>query len=150
MKNAYRIIVTGIALCTIALTAVTAKSPFKGTLTTIESAVIEFPMAIVDGTGGGVASQLGKFTISYHVEVDLATGSGTASAVLTAANGDTITAEGTGQADDQGTAIYITENYTVTGGTGRFADATGSFTVTRVYDPITFKSAGTIEGTIIR
>jgi hypothetical protein len=149
MKNAYRIIVTGIALCTVALTAVAAKSPFKGTLNAAETVVVAFPFATIDGTGQGVASQLGQFTMTYHVEVNLLTASGPASITLVAANGDTVTAEGTGSADDQGTVLFITEDYTVTGGTGRFANASGNFTIERVYDPISSTSTGRIEGSLI-
>jgi len=40
------------------------------------------------------------------------------------------------------------ENYTITGGTGRFAGASGSFTVERMIQRSTGISSGTMNGTI--
>ena len=51
-----------------------------------------------------------------------------------AANGDTLTANDSGQASTTGNAnvLAIVEHATITGGTGRFAGATGNFTVRRL------------------
>jgi hypothetical protein len=40
------------------------------------------------------------------------------------------------------------ESATITGGTGRFTSATGSFTVERLFDPSTNITTGTFDGTI--
>ena len=45
--------------------------------------------------------------------------------------------------------ITIVEMYTITGGTGRFAGATGNFTVERVLNQATGVSSGTIIGNIV-
>jgi hypothetical protein len=40
------------------------------------------------------------------------------------------------------------ETATITGGTGRFAGATGSFTTERLFDTVTLTTTGSFEGTI--
>ena len=68
--------------------------PFKGTL---EGAyTLAFPNAttlVVSGSGTGKATQLGQFTFSYDEVVNLTTGVGTGTYELTAANGDTLSAD---------------------------------------------------------
>jgi hypothetical protein len=44
--------------------------------------------------------------------------------------------------------LYIEETATITGGTGRFAGATGSFTAERLYDMVAGTTIGSFEGTI--
>jgi hypothetical protein len=44
--------------------------------------------------------------------------------------------------------VAITETATVTGGTGRFAGATGSIQVERIFDRATGVTTGTLEGWI--
>jgi hypothetical protein len=44
--------------------------------------------------------------------------------------------------------LYIEETATITGGTGRFAGATGSFTCERFFDTIAGTTIGSFEGTI--
>ena len=48
--------------------------PFKGSMAAVELQVVQGGSLLVDGSGAGNATQLGRFTMSYHVEVDLATG----------------------------------------------------------------------------
>ena len=69
---------------------------------------------------------------------------------FTAANGDTLTADVVGRAMPTGTpgVLAIVEVATITGGTGRFAGATGSFTVERLYDTVNLTTTGSFEGTI--
>jgi hypothetical protein len=66
-------------------------------------------------------------------------------ATFTAADGSTVTTEavGTQGAPVAGIAQFLT-THTVTGGSGRFAGATGTWTVTGVID----FSTGMIEGTV--
>ena len=105
----------------------------------------------VDATGVGNATHLGLFTYDLEAAVSLPSLSATASGTLIAANGDMIFGEGVGQGSPTGdpNVVSIVETYTITGGTGRFADATGSFTVERLLNRATLASSGTISGTIV-
>lgn len=83
---------------------------------------------------------------------DLATGHGEGNAIITAANGDVlyllISIDITGLSEPVGTWVQTS---VVTGGTGRFADATGESTSNGTITPTgltTFIWAGTHEGEI--
>jgi hypothetical protein len=66
-----------------------------------------------------------------------------------AANGDTLTAEFTGVSSSAGPGfLYIVETATITGGTGRFAGATGSFVCERLFDMEAGTTIGAFDGTI--
>ena len=67
--------------------------------------------------------------------------------MFTAANGDTVSGTFTGHAQP-GPLVSITEDATITAGTGRFAGATGSFVIDRVFDPATRTTTGSFEGSI--
>ena len=143
-----------IVLASMAFAAPTAAEKqllLKGSLQAVETGEVNFPTLFVDATGSGNATQLGRFTVSFQVEVNLPTLSGPASATFVAANGDSLYAEGWGQSAPTGTpnVITIVEMYTITGGTGRFAGATGNFTVERVLNQATGVSLGTIIGNIV-
>jgi hypothetical protein len=125
--------------------------PLKGSLLDSETQRVVFPTIFVEGTGSGNATQLGLFTISYHAQLNIPTLSATTSAILVAADGSSLSGEGTGQGTPTETPgiVSIVETYTITGGTGRFAGATGNFTVERVINRATLVSSGTISGTIV-
>lgn len=129
--------------------------PFKGRLDGI--ATIDFddppsPFASVHLTGTVNLSHLGRFAVDAPHRVNLATAPLTATGTFefTAANGDKLTADFTGQGTPTETpgVFSIVETATITGGTGRFAGATGSFTVERMVDFATPLTSGSIEGTI--
>jgi hypothetical protein len=126
--------------------------PFHGYVEAVET--FEFdpdsPRMYVDGSGSGVATRLGRFTVTYEHTVDLLTGNGVGSYEYTAANGDTLLTECTanGQATEIPNISVVVEWHTITGGTGRFADASGSFTVKRLVSLITGETAGLFSGTI--
>jgi len=120
--------------------AATAKGttrPFEGSLTLTLAAEPEFlpPSTVsVHFTGTGTATHLGRFTATFDVLIDVAnepleTSSG--SLTMRAANGDSLFGDVTGHATVDGDVTTIVETVTVTGGTGRFAGATGTFVINR-------------------
>ena len=126
--------------------------PFKGSLQAVETYQPNLPTIFVTATGSGEATRLGRYTVSYEVTVNVQTGAGTGlSAHFVAANGDSLFAEGSGQATPTETpgVMRIVETYTITGGTGRFAGASGTFTVERMVNQATRETSGTMNGTII-
>jgi hypothetical protein len=126
----------------------------KGSLQAVETYELDFPTLYVDASGSGHATHLGRFTVSYQAIVHLSpdgTGTASVSAHLVAANGDSLFAEGSGQGAPTATPNInrIVELYTITGGTGRFAGASGSFTVERLVSLATGVTSGTIDGDIV-
>lgn len=131
--------------------AVAAETPFRGSLQAVEIPTIHFPIVSLEGSGTGNATQLGKFTVIYQAEVNLITFVATGSTEFMAANGDRVFADFVGQSHPTGTAnlILIVETYTITGGTGRFSGATGTFVMERFKNQITGNTSGWFEGTIV-
>ena len=128
-----------------------AATPFKGTLEGAYTLAFPSPLILlVQGTGTGNATQLGQFTFDYDEIVDLSTGAGTGTYEFTAANGDTLSADWTGAGfpTDDPTVLRIVENATISGGTGRFANASGSFRVERLFSFISNSGGGSFDGTI--
>jgi hypothetical protein len=123
--------------------------PFNGSLEGTQTVTpLDPPFALVEGTATGTATYLGRFEVAFPHTVNFATASGVGTYTFTAVNGDTLTADFTGQAQRGTTVTSIVEHATITGGTGRFAGATGSFIVQRVFDPATGATNGSFEGTI--
>jgi len=104
----------------------------------------------VDGNSTGIASHVGQFSFSYQLTVTLADGTATGSAHLIAANGDSIYTTVAGSSEMTATPgiSSITEVNTITGGTGRFDGAQGSFTVERLVNLGTGFTSGSFHGTI--
>lgn len=129
--------------------AVAAETPFKGSVNAVETGTTVFPIRSATREGTGTATYLGNFTEHMVMQINLLTMHGTGLATFTAANGDTLSASVDGQATRTGpTQISTVEVYTVTGGTGRFADATGSFTLENALEQTTGVSSGTFNGAI--
>jgi hypothetical protein len=125
--------------------------PFKGSFegdVTVTPLDPPFVMADVEATGE--ATHLGKFTLEIPHVVNRATRTAVGTYEFTAANGDKVYAEFTGLASPTEVpgVLYIEETAIITGGTGRFAGATGSFTAERLYDTIDGTTIGFFEGTI--
>ena len=142
----------GVALAGTTLAApAKAEKTFKGTLQSVETYVVNPPIMSVIANGSGTATQLGQYAISYEVEVNLETLVGEGSAQIVAANGDILYANLLGQATPTGTTdvLNVVEGFTITGGTGRFANASGSFTVSRVVNITTGVTSGTLSGNIV-
>jgi hypothetical protein len=116
---------TAVSLASMAVSAGAAETPFKGTVNAAEVVVVTPPTASVTRDGTGTATYLGKYT--EH----------------------TLTATVDGQATPTTTpgVLSIVEVYTITGGTGRFAD-TGTFTLHSTVNQATGISTGTLSGVI--
>src|SRR5688500_6253599 len=124
------LILLGLAARASASEQVRFQGSYDGVVTRGELA---FPFVPVLVQGTGIATQLGKFTVSHPHVVNVSTSTATGTYVFTAANGDTVTGDVIGQATPVGGSVLsIAENVTITGGTGRFAGASGSFTATRL------------------
>ncbi len=123
----------------------------KGSIQSLETYAINFPIMSVNATGSGNATQLGQFSVAYQVDVNLLTVSGPGFIQFVAANGDSLFGQGSGQAADTGTpgVFNVIETYTITGGTGRFAGAGGTLTLDRVVDTNTGVTSGTMSGAIL-
>ena len=147
-----------IALVLLAMTVTAAAAqkqvPFKGSLQGQEIDTPEGgppPTTLsADGSATGMATLVGQFSFSYQLTVTLANGTATGSGHLIAANGDGIDTTIVGQSEPTGTpgVLSITEINTITGGTGRFAGAQGSFTVERLATQATGFTSGSFHGTI--
>ena len=123
--------------------------PFRGSFNTIT----DVPPPSAHATVEGAATHLGRFTGTLAAEVTSeSTSTGTFS--FTAANGDQLSGTFVGI---EGVFVSpntarITEVATIENGTGRFAGATGTFTMVR-FDTIDFATGqatgtGTLEGQI--
>ena len=131
-----------------------ARIPFNGTIEANEiHNLFGTPpfMFYVNGGGTATATNLGQFTLVYAGMVDFATRRGNGATRFIAANGDTIFTFVSGQATVTGDpdVVSIVETNTITGGTGRFAGATGSFTVERLLNRVTGVTSGSFDGTIV-
>jgi hypothetical protein len=98
----------------------------------------------------GTAAQLGSFELLISATVNLETRSASGTYTFVAANGDTLTATFDGASAPTSTpgVILITEDATITGGTGRFAGASGAFVVERLFDTAGGTTVGAINGTV--
>lgn len=129
--------------------------PFRGTY---ESSEFQgggtFPVFLQVLGGSGEATHLGRFSVEAKWEVNVVTGTGVGTFTLTAANGATLVGTATGTSVIIDGLAYITETCVITGGTGRFAGATGMFVTARVLtltphpETETAESTASFQGTI--
>ncbi len=127
--------------------------PFKGSIQGYDTDTGFTSTTVSVATNGtGIGTLLGQFTFNLENTVDITNGTDTGSAHFIAANGDTLDAVfvgvGVPVTTADGVVFDITETYTVTGGTGRFAETQGSFTMERVASPVTFLTSGRFLGTL--
>jgi hypothetical protein len=127
--------------------------PFSGSLQAEEPAVVQGspPVSLlVTGNGSGIASHLGRFTITWSYTVIIAAGTGSGTLVFTAANGDQLFATAVGQSQPTTTpgVFSIREEFTITGGTGRFLNAEGHVLSERLTDQNTHFTSGSFHGAI--
>jgi hypothetical protein len=155
MKSAIRLQLRLVVLTALLLTLagpvaagdqVTFKGRLEGTVTVTP---LDPPLASVLIEATGNASQLGSFTLEIPHLVNQALRTGIGTYVFTAANGDTLTADFAGQATLVSPGVLAThETAVITGGSGRFAGATGTFTADRTFFVATGMTVGSFEGTI--
>jgi hypothetical protein len=129
----------------------TTRIPFKGTLQSNESYRTIFPTLFVTAKGSGEATLLGQITVHYMSEVNLSDLSQSGSVSFAGINSDSLLATGVGQAiEDRTSGMFsVVENYAITGGTGRFARASGTLTLKRRVSVTPGISSGSFEGYIV-
>ena len=134
-------------LSSLAVSAAAARQvPFKGTFQ--GSDTVAPPTITTRATGTG--THLGQFSFAHVITFPALTGS----SHWVAANGDSIDTTSVVVSSVLGPVVRTnTENHTITGGTGRFSGAQGSFTVVRTHvlapsDDGTHVTSGSFEGTI--
>ena len=133
----------------IAVVSMAAETPFKGTASAVETGTVIFPIRSIVREGTGTATYLGTYTSQAAMQINVLTLHGTGLATFTAANGDTLSTSVDGQATRTGpTQLSTVEVYTITGGTGRFANATGTFTLDNTVEQTTGVSSGTFSGAL--
>jgi hypothetical protein len=157
-RNSFRVQIVLAAVAVFGLTsAVAAKHPvpFKGALhgSYTTTPVPPFPPQFIDVQLAvtGNATHLGRFTAVCPHRVNVSTVPSTAVGTwtFTAANGDTLQADFTGQGTQVAPGLlYVVEMGTITGGTGRFAGASGKFVMQRLLDQVNLKTVGFFNGTI--
>jgi hypothetical protein len=153
--SAARLVIAFLALLALARPAAARDQvPFKGS---VEATVVERtfipgnpPHVFIRLEGTGHASHLGQFTFIAPHFINPATGAVQGTYEFTAANGDMLFADFTAHATPiAGTTLMVVEDSaTITGGTGRFAGATGGFTAERVVDTAAGTTEGSFEGTV--
>jgi hypothetical protein len=125
--------------------------PFRGSLegTFTSTPIPGTPNALVLARGAGQATQLGQFSFDFPLTVNLATQTGGGIYTFTAANGDTVIAQVEAQSALLPNGLRrVAEIATITGGTGRFENASGGFVSERFLDRATGAVVGSFEGTI--
>ena len=153
-------LLTAVILTTALANPASAKNnvPFKGTIDSVETTIavfppdVPFPTLLVDGSGSGHATHLGAYTVTFTFEVNLDDFSATGFYEFVAANGDSLFTQviGQGTVPDQDGISFLTASHTITGGTGRFAGASGSFTEESVLNTFTHVKSGSFNGSLAK
>jgi len=126
--------------------------PFKGTLEGSFTVIPVNPPEINrELSAAGESTILGDFTYDFPHSVDRsvtpATGEGFAT--FTASNGDQVFAYVYGEATLVAPGVlHVVELGEIIGGTGRFANASGAYTVDRLIDAVNLTTVGSFDGTI--
>jgi len=129
--------------------AATPQVPFKGRFD--GSDTVTPPVTITtNGTGNGTL--LGQFSLSNVLTITSPSG-GAGTGKWTSANGDIVNTTFVAAAEPGDGVLLVTEEHTITGGTGRFSNAQGSFTLHRLHvfaasEDGTHVTSGSYEGTI--
>ncbi|MBA2304383.1 MAG: hypothetical protein H0W08_17360 [Acidobacteria bacterium] len=136
----------------VAATSANKGRPFHGSFRATETDEFQPPDTLVSHLSGTGNTNFGEFSLKFDEQIVLGetTAAGTGSFTLTATNGGTIIGTVTVFGTYVPVGVRIVEQATITGGTGQFADATGTFTVRRLLLEGTDvrRSAGSFAGTI--
>ena len=124
------------ALLLVAPTSAQSAVPFKAVETgaadeSADAGLCEEDVIRIDGHATGTGTQLGRFEIDFDECLSLVTFDFTVDFVITAANGDTL--EGSYAGITTGPTSYEATAH-FTGGTGRFANASGTAMIHGTFD----------------
>lgn len=127
--------------------------PFKGRLEGVVTrrTPLAPPLVSLLTEATGDATHLGRVTVDIAHVVNTVARTVTGSYAFTAANGDTLIADVAGAFGptlENPRVLFSEETATITAGTGRFAGASGSFTVERLLNLDTFLTTVSFEGTL--
>jgi len=132
--------------------------PFAGKFAGATAGVFNCPATCppttlrVSGTATGEATHLGRFTLATVDVIDLIADTGTGTWNFTAANGDALYTTTFGAAPEEipPNISHVRITATIVGGSGRFAGATGTFTILLVQTidlaANTASTSGSFEG----
>ena len=155
-SNVYLTMAAMILTAAIAVTAAAQNQvPLKGTFEGNDT-VSPGPSpttALLRTTATGTGTHMGRFSFTQELTINETNGTDAGSAQWIAANGDNIYTTVVGSAIPGSVVFTITEIHTITGGTGRFSGAQGSFTVHRTHvvapnDDGTHITSGWFEGSM--
>jgi hypothetical protein len=125
--------------------------PFKGTILTTYQQFGQLPYQTAHVSGTGATTHLGRTTLEADVNIDfsgdpiMVHGEGT----FTAANGDEFYTSYSGPFVENPDGTLTGDiDHVITGGTGRFAGISGSFSAKVVNDPATFTGRHVFDGQI--
>ena len=146
------LVVAVLTLCGLAAPAAANQVPFTATGTAVITAVTHLPGGLtqLDASVSGTATHLGNVT-GPLTRIQDHQGNFGSTAVFVGANGtDSVFLTISGHFESTGGKCVLTSTgtYTVTGGTGAFANATGSGTITTQIDQCAGTASGTYTGTI--
>ena len=147
-----RLALVVLTLCCLAAPAAANQVPFTATGTAAITGVTHLPGGLIqlDTSVSGTATHLGNVT-GPLTRIQDHQGNFGSTAVFVGANGtDSVFLTIYGRFESTGGKCVLTSTgtYTVTGGTGAFANATGSGTITTEIDQCAGTATGTYTGTI--
>jgi hypothetical protein len=146
------LVVVVLTLCGLAAPAAADQVPFTATGTAVITGVTHLPGGLIqmNANVSGTATHLGNVT-GPLTRIQDHQGNFGSTAVFVGANGTDsvfLTISGHFESTDGKCVLTSTGTYTVTGGTGAFANATGSGTITTQIDQCAGTASGTYTGTI--